>query len=485
MQTGCIPMGIKTKEAKTPNDRKQQKGFLSKIWAEPEGKWWQQHFFHFMHICTIIVREFRKDAVTLRASALTFTIVLSLVPMLALSTAVLKGLGAGDQLRKTAYKLIAQVSADPGKNPAAAHETSPPSPDKTSTGDSRLGGKPASRDLNSHLRAAVDQVFDYVDRTNFATLGAVGIVILFFTVIMVIGSIEEAMNAIWQAPCGRPLGRRVMDYLALMILIPIAINVGLGMSAALNSPVLIDKLKYLLPAHWLLIMSSQLFPFLVLTGTFTLLYQFLPNTRVRFLPALAGGLAGTIGLLLIQKICLHLQIGVARYNAIYGSFATVPLFLLWIHLGWIVFLAGAEVAFALQVYRYYQPNQTIITPVRRLALSLDLLTLVFKDFQQLKQSNLADIAERMNAAEPTVRNISADLLDAGLLRQVNGNDDCLMPAGPAETMKPSAIIDLIWGKQPGNSPGGRLTAKIMRTVHESTSRFTIAKVMREQETAAD
>ncbi|MCD6150526.1 MAG: YihY/virulence factor BrkB family protein, partial [Deltaproteobacteria bacterium] len=311
---------------------------------------------------------------------------------------------------------------------------------------------------------------------------AAGIIILFFTVIMVIGSIEEAMNAIWRAPCGRPLGRRIMDYLALMVLFPIAINAGLGMSAALSSPVLIDKLKYLLPANWLLIMSSQLFPFLVLTGTFTLLYQFLPNTKVRFLPALAGGLAGTIGLLLIQKIFLHLQIGVARYNAIYGSFATVPLFLLWIHLGWIVFLTGAEVAFALQTYRYYQPKQTIITPVRRLALSLDLLTLVFKDFQQQKQSNLEDMAQRMNEPEPTVRNISTDLLDAGLLRRVNGNEDYLMPAGPAETMKPTAIIDLIWGKQSENSPGGKLTAKVMETVHESASRFTIAKVMMEIDT---
>ncbi|MEA2108003.1 MAG: YihY/virulence factor BrkB family protein [Pseudomonadota bacterium] len=474
-------MKMKTKDPKALNIRKQRKEFLARIWAEPEGKWWQQRFFHFMRICAIIIQEFKKDAVTLRASALTFTIVLSLVPMLALSTAVLKGLGAGDQLRGTAYKLIAQVSAEPEKNTAGDQKTSPPSPADTSTSNSRQGDKPADKDLSSHLRAAVDQVFDYVDRTNFATLGAAGIIILFFTVIMVIGSIEEAMNAIWRAPYGRPLGRRIMDYLALMVLFPIAINAGLGMSAALNSPVLTDKLKYLLPANWLLILSSQLFPFLVLTGTFTLLYQFLPNTKVKFFPALAGGLAGTIGLLLIQKIFLHLQLGVARYNAIYGSFATVPLFLLWIHLGWIVFLTGAEVAFALQVYRYYQPKQTIITPVKRLALSLDLLTLIFKDFQQQKQSNLEDVAQTMNEPEPTVRNISADLLDAGLLRRVNGNEDYLMPAGPAETMKPSAIIDIIWGKQPGNSPGGKLTAKVMQAVHESTSRFTIAKVMMEKE----
>ena len=474
-------MKIKTKEPKTLNIRKQRKEFLARIWTEPEGKWWQQRFFHFMRICAIIIQEFKKDAVTLRASALTFTIVLSLVPMLALSTAVLKGLGAGDQLRETAYKLIAQVSAEPEKSMAGEQETSSPSPADTSTGDNRQGDKPAGKDLSSHIRAAVDQVFDYVDRTNFATLGAAGIIILFFTVIMVIGSIEEAMNAIWRAPYGRPFGRRIMDYLALMVLFPIAINVGLGMSAALNSQLLTDKLKYLLPTNWLLILSSQLFPFLVLAGTFTLLYQFLPNTKVRFLPALAGGLAGTIGLLLIQKIFLHLQIGVARYNAIYGSFATVPLFLLWIHLGWIVFLTGAEVAFALQTYRYYQPKQTIITPVRRLALSLDILILVFKDFQQQKQSNLEDMAQRMSEPETTVRNISTDLLDAGLLRRVNGNEDYLMPAGPAETMKPTAIIDLIWGKQSENTPGGKLTAKVMEAVHESASRFTIAKVMMEME----
>jgi len=481
-KTGNITMGTKANGSKISNRWKQQKEFLARIWTEPQGNRRQQLFFYFIRICAIIIQEFKKDAVALRASALTFTIVLSLVPMLALSTAVLKGLGAGDQLRETAYQLIAQVSAEPERSTAKDLETPPPSSTDTSTDKVNQEGNPAGKDFNSHLIAAVDQVFDYVDRTNFATLGAAGIIILFFTVIMVIGSIEEAMNAIWRAPCGRPLGRRIMDYLALMVLFPFAINAGLGMSAALNSPVLTDKLKYLLPASWVMIMGSQIFPFLVLTGTFTLLYQFLPNIKVRFLPALAGGLAGTFGLLLIQRIYLHLQIGVARYNAIYGSFATVPLFLLWIHLGWIVFLTGAEVAFALQVYRYYQPKQIIITPVRRLALSLDLLTLIFKNFQQQKRSSLGEIALRMNEPETTIQSISADLLSAGLLQRINGNGDYLMPAGPIETMKPAAIIDLIWGKQPGNSPGGKLTAKVMQTVQESASRFSLAKIMMEIDT---
>jgi len=466
--------------AKTNDTMNQQRGgkFLDEIWAEPKGYWLRQQFFLFMRVCAIIIQEFRKDTVTLRASALTFTIVLSLVPMLALSTAVLKGLGAGDQLRETAYTLIAQVAAEPEKNPPTMTEESSGTP-----GEVQSTGK----DFNSHLREAVDQVFDYVDRTNFATLGAAGIIILFFTVIMVIGSIEEAMNAIWNAPCGRALGRRIMDYLALMVLFPIAINAGLGMSAVLNSPWLAEKIRYVLPASWILTLSSHLLPFLVLSGTFTLLYQFLPNTKVKFRPALAGGLAGAIGLLLIQKIYLHLQIGVARYNAIYGSFATVPLFLLWIHLGWIVFLSGAEVAFALQACRYYQPQHAAITPAKRLALSLDILTVIFKNFQQQKPCGATDIAESLRETESIIREISSDLLTAGLLRQTNNGDNYLMPAGPAETMKTTAIIDLIWGKQPGNSPGGLVTGKITQAIHESASRFTLARVMaiRENNTALE
>ncbi len=459
-------MAPKTNDAK---NRQAKRKFADEIWSEPRGNWLRRQFFLFMRVCAIIVQEFKKDTVTLRASALTFTIVLSLVPMLALSTAVLKGLGAGDQLRETAYTLIAQVAAEPEKNPSATAE-------KATDG---IPGEEqsADKDFNSHLREAVDQVFDYVDRTNFATLGAAGIIILFFTVIMVIGSIEEAMNAIWNAPCGRAFGRRIMDYLALMVLFPIAINAGLGVSAVLNSPWLAEKMRYILPANWVLTLSSHLLPFLVLSGTFTLLYQFLPNTKVKFRPALAGGLAGAIGLLLIQKIYLHLQIGVARYNAIYGSFATVPLFLLWIHLGWIVFLSGAEVAFALQVCRHYQPQHATITPVKRLALSLDILTVIFKNFQQQKPCSTADIAEKLQKAEPVIRDISGDLLAAGLLRQTNNSDNYLLPAGPAETMQTTAIIDLIWGKQPGNSPGGVVTGKVLRAIHEAASRFTLARVM--------
>ena len=196
-----------------------------------------------LRILFIVFRESRNDRITLRASALTFTVVLSLVPMLALGTAVLKGLGAGDQMREAAYTLIDQfdtgepggaVQPEPGRERAIPGderlpESVQPHADASAIEtmqENQAEEEPAG--LTSHLRRAVDQIFDYVDRTDFTTLGTFGILGMVFAALGVLGSIERSMNAIWQTTTGRAFGRKVIDYMALMILLPISVNLALA-----------------------------------------------------------------------------------------------------------------------------------------------------------------------------------------------------------------------------------------------------------------
>jgi membrane protein len=382
-------------------------------------------------------------------------------------------------MRETAYRLIAQL--DEKTSPAAAKTEIP-----TTTGDQptpaeekRLHGK----DFASHLRDAVDQVFAYVDRTNFATLGAAGIFFLLVTVIAVISSIEKAMNAIWKAERGRALGRRVMDYLALMLLFPLVLNLGLGASAALQSAMIMKKLEHIISASWLAVLTTRVVPFLVLTGAFTLLYRFLPNTKVRLRPALVGGISGTIGLLLIQKVYLHLQIGVARYNAIYGSFATVPLFLIWIHLGWIVFLSGAEVAYAVQFWAHYRPEgRREVAPAARLALSFDILALALTDFEQRCLTTYQNLADRLHGDEPLIRETAEKLLQAGLLRPVEEEEeDAVLPAAPAAKLKVVEVIRLVWGAHTGDSDGSRLTGRVFRSIEQTFKDSSLAACLLRRE----
>ena len=429
------------------------------VWStpEPDEQKWLKLIRIVIRIHLIVFQEFQRDVITLRASALTFTVVLSLVPMLALGTAVLKGLGAGDQMREVAYKFIDQLELSVAKESGGQITSAAgPVPATGRDKDMATAAEPAPKGLTVHLRKAVDQIFDYVDRTNFATLGAFGILGLVIAAIFVLGSIEQAMNAIWQAESSRPIGRKIMDYLALMILLPVSINTVMATMATLQSQALLIRLQGILPGTWMGPLLLNMVPIVLLVATFTILYRFLPNTKVNISSALIGGVCGGIGWLLIQVIYIKLQIGVARYNAIYGSFATLPLFLIWMQMGWVVFLAGAEMAFAVQVWHSYLWKGTMLNPSARLALAFDIMETTLADFHERRVTDRTSLARRLKQPDSCVVSVLESLLSKGLLRGVDGEKDRFVPAAPAEEINPAEIVDLIYGTEVPPSPGGHM-----------------------------
>jgi membrane protein len=442
------------------------------IWSTPEPD--EQKWLNLIRIITrihfILFQEFQRDFITLRASALTYTVVLSLVPMLALGTAVLKGLGAGDQMREVAYKFIDQLDLSVNPVEESEQQITPaggPFPDRQPGRDTATAAEPSPNSLINHLRKAVDQVFDYVDRTNFATLGAFGILGVVIASIFVLGSIEQAMNAIWQAESSRPVGRKVMDYLALMILLPVSINTVMAAMATLQSQVLLVRLQVILPGTWIASFLLNLIPIILLVATFTILYRFLPNTRVKFFPAFVGGVCGGMGWLLIQIIYIKLQIGVARYNAIYGSFATLPLFLIWMQVCWVVFLSGAEMAFAVQVWRSYLWKNAILNPSVRLALAFDIMKTTLADFHERRVTDRTSLVRRLNQPNSYIVSVLESLFSTGLLRRVDGEKDRFVPAAPAEEIDSSEIVDLIYGTEVPSSPGGQMAKKGLKAARSA------------------
>ena len=201
------------------------------LWPKPdsEASLPRRLVWAVFRIIAVFCREFQRNNIPLRSSALTFTIVLSLVPTLALGTAVLKGLGAGDQMRQMAYRFIDQIDG-PSEPSASSTSVSPTTPASVSaeSGTSAPALSPIADSqkhqetkITGHLHLAVAKIFDYVEHTDFAALGAFGIIGLVIAVLSVLGRIEQAMNVIWQAESSRPMGRKLMDYLALMILLPL------------------------------------------------------------------------------------------------------------------------------------------------------------------------------------------------------------------------------------------------------------------------
>jgi membrane protein len=435
-----------------------------------------------LRVIFIVIRESQDDRITLRASALTFTVVLSLVPMLALGTAVLKGLGAGDQMRQAAYTFIEQFDSDDvdsapvpdtPKTGAENKVTLPPPPPEAETASPTATVKQHPVELTSHLRRAVDQIFDYVDRTDFTTLGTFGIIGMVLAALGVLGSIEQSMNAIWQTTTGRALGRKIIDYMALMILLPISVNLALATAATLQSPALHSHIQNLLPVLWLERFFFRALPIGMLVITFSLLYQFLPNIRVQFIPALAGGLFGGLTWFWVQILYVKLQIGVSRYNAIYGSFATLPLFFLWIYIAWVVFLLGAEVAFAFQARRHYQWRTYTLTPAARLAMAFDIMEAALEDYKARKITDRKSLAQLLNQTEKTVVFIINDLVKGGLLRRVEGKLEGYVPSGPLTELKPSEIMDIILGKDLPDVKGCDLAGQALTAARIALDRYNL------------
>jgi membrane protein len=434
-----------------------------------------------LRIIFIVIRESQDDKITLRASALTFSVVLSLVPMLALGTAVLKGLGAGDQMRQAAYSFIQQFDTEAVET-AVMPETpglmsgkdglEQPQPE-TADKQAAAGAEGHPKGLTSHLHRAVDQIFDYVERTNFATLGTFGIIGMVLAALGVLGSIEHSMNSIWQTTTSRALGRKLIDYMALMILLPVSINLALATAALLQSPALHSQIQNIIPMFWIERFLLKALPIVLLVGTFLLLYRFIPNTRVGFLPALAGGLSGGIAWYGVQVLYVKMQIGVAKYNAIYGSFATLPLFFLWIYVAWLVFLLGAEVAFAFQAFRQYQWKKVVVTPSARLALSFDIMEVVLADYNARKITERKSLAQVLNQPEKNIAVILADLVNGGLLRRVEDKLEGYVPAAPVNELKPSEILDIIMGKDIPDVKGCDLARQALQAARTTLDGYTI------------
>lgn len=393
-------------------------------------------------IALIAWEKFGRDRIPLQASALTFTIVLAMVPFLALGTSVLKGLGAGDQMRQAAYALIEQQMGTLDLTPAEGGGARPEpgrsvGPEQPSLGEQQLS-------MVMHLKKAVDMVFDYVEKTNFAALGVFGVMGLVLAVLFFLSCIETAMNEIWQARVSRSLGRKLMDYLALMILLPLAINIGVGTMATLKSPALMEWLQVKLPGVGPLLLHTV--PMLAVVATFTLLYGFLPNTKVQVRSAVVGGLVGGLFWLLVQAFYIKLQFAVARYNAIYGSFATLPLFMLWLYVGWMIFLGGAEVAFACQCWRRYPWRRRPLSPMARLALTFEVVGAMALDYGERTVSTPETVAEALGQPESQIRAIIDDLEAGGVIRAiVQGTRALYVPAGPVEQIQGAEIGALILG----------------------------------------
>jgi len=326
-----------------------------------------------------LVRDLLTGELNLRAMGLVYTTLLSLVPLIAFAFAVLKGLGVHRDLEPLIYEVLRPVGERAGE--------------------------------------LTTQIMDFVERVRGGVLGSVGLAFLLYTVVATIQKLEGAFNFAWHVERPRSLMRRISEYLSLMVIGPVFLVIVFGLFGAV-------------PLHPAL---RGLGPYLFVTGVFTFLYVFVPNTRVRLRPALAGGVTAGIlwaasGAVFAKIVALSTQM-----VAIYAGFAIFLAALVWIYLSWVILLIGAQLSFYVQNPRYLRAGQAPVrlTSCLRERLALTVMLLVARRFvtghAPWRQRALAEHLEIPGSALATVID---SLEKAGLLTLTEEED--VLPARDLE-----------------------------------------------------
>jgi membrane protein len=408
---------------------------------------WKSVPLRWLRSLVLTVRGMTEHQLPLRASALTFITVLSMVPTLAFAFAVAKGLGLYDRL---------------------VNETLRPAMDEA------FG--PIDQD-GTGVREAIEQVIQIVDQAGVAGLGLVGLLTLIYAVLRLLGNFEASLNAIWEVDRARTLVRKLTDYLSIVIAAPLfALLAGslralgtlsdrnkTGGNATVEGAGLeseregweqivasgLDTVRYDLGLGGLLDQVLQFTPVLIMWVFFAAAFIVIPNTRVRFMPALAGGLVSSLLWNLVQEIHVKSQVGVASYNELYAGFAAFPLMLMWLFLSWLVVLVGAQFSYAYQNQRAFRRAALARTGSRGFveAAALTALTRVAKAFEAGEPAHaLGDLAEALELPEGSLETPFARLAEAGLLAA--GDEEDLRVyrlARPADRIRLSDVLFALRG----------------------------------------
>jgi membrane protein len=214
-----------------------------------------------------------------------------------------------------------------------------------------------------------------LDNTKGGMIAGIGIVFLLWTVLKLLSHIERSFNDIWDVKKPRTYGRKFSDYLSIMLISPILFILSSSVTVFITTQITMITQKVALIGMFspVIFFMMKFTPYCLMWVLFIFMYILMPNTRVNFSSGMiAGVIAGTI-FQIVQWAYVDFQVGMARYNAIYGSFAALPLFLIWIQMSWLIVLFGAEISFAYQYVDTYdfEPDRRRISPAFKKLLRIE------------------------------------------------------------------------------------------------------------------
>ncbi len=366
----------------------------------------------YLQICTEAARGYIRNKCVLHASALTFYSLLSVVPIAAMAFGIAKGFGLEDRLEK---QLLL-----------------------------RFAGQ------EEVLSKIIDFARTLLDNTKGGLIAGIGVVVLFWSSIKVLNHIESTLNTIWRVR-GRPFIRKFANYLTILIISPLLVIMSSSVTVFIKTQVLAatERWAMLQAAGSIITMALKLLPFGLIWLLFIMIYLVLPNTQVRLRSALIAGIIAGSLFQLAQGMYISAQVVVARYNAIYGSFAALPLFLIWLQLSWMVVLLGAQIAYSHQFLGNLSTGHDVCDSPQeyKKRCALFILHWIIRQFSEgAPPPTAGQISGHLTLPYPLVEQMVDHLRQCGLISAVvleQSTDAAYQPAKDIHTIRIAAVLEAL------------------------------------------
>ncbi len=370
------------------------------VWSINRKKVSSRNFklLRLLQIVILSCKGFVQKRCLEKASALTYYTILSIVPLAAMAFGIAKGFGFDKNMEEYLIEMFA---------------------DKQDVVDMIL-------DFSNSMLA----------KTQGGLVAGIGILLLLWSVIKVMGNIESAFNEIWSVNKQRSVTRKLSDYLTIMLLAPICLIISYSTTSYITDLITewAKSVAWINRFNGLVSLGLNLIPYSLLWFAFAILYLVMPNTKVQFKSAFISGIIAGIVFQVVQYFYIKFQIGVSNYNAIYGSFAAIPLFIVWMQTSWTIILVGAGISYSIQNVKDFEyeleVSQLSYSLKTKLALMiLHDITVRFK--KELPPQTSLEISENIDLPHRITKIILSTLVEARLIQEVKTNDEKTFAYAPA------------------------------------------------------
>lgn len=391
-----------------------------------------------------LTRDIVKGQLTLRSMSLVYTTLLSVVPLIAFSFSVLKGFGVHNELRPLLFNVLEPLGEQGVK--------------------------------------ITEDIFTLVDNVRGGVLGGISLAFFIYTAVSMVQKVEESFNYVWYVAKRRSFARRFTEYMVVMLIGPVIIVIALGMIASLKSNTIV---QFLMNSEFfgpVFIATSKLVPYLLVTGVFTFMYIYMPNTRVRLRSALVGGIAGGTIWATLSVIFASFVVFSARTQLIYSGFAVAITTLIWLYLNWLVLLTGAQLAFYHQNPAFLRigRREPRLSNAMRERLALNIMLLIGQAFRDGERPSVTihTLAKTLKIPSITLTPVITALESEGLISTTERED--LLPGRETSRIRLADVLAVVrehgetgsyrdpkWAR-PINGLGDQVDAAVAATIGEQT-----------------